>query len=152
MSLNANNKPVYAITPVNSGGSISNTSSHGTIGVDSTSNPTPATVFTASASGSRVYSVIASNSDTNVVNVLFYILDGSSVYPLGIVNVPLSSGNAANTLAIDCLSATYMPGLPYDNTGKPYIELKASAKLKAVNLANQAAGSVYFTAQGADYQ
>jgi|GEM_PF-1798146 hypothetical protein len=152
MSLNANNKPVYAITPINSSGSVSNTSSHGTIGVDSSSSPTPALIVTASASGSRVYSLIATNSDSHAVDLLFYILDGSNVYPIGIVNIPASAGNATNTLAVDCLSSSTMVGLPYDNTGKPYIELKASAKLKAVNLANQTAGSVYITAMGADYQ
>jgi hypothetical protein len=148
MALNANQIPVYGISPKNSVADL-NAASAGTLGADTNG----VAAYTASASGSRVYSLVATTTDTAAVNLFVYILDSATVIPLGIVNVPLSSGNLANTLAVDVLDPTVLKGMPIDNTNKRYIELKASAVLKVAVLANMtAAKHCYVSAQGADYQ
>jgi hypothetical protein len=146
MSLNANNKPVYAITPNCSVGALSNGSNLVTLGSDTNGQ----VVLTASASGTRVYTLLANNTDVNAYAVYVYIkLAGGSVLPLGIVNVPISAGNTTAAGNFDVIAN--LTGLPYDNTGKPYIELPASAILKVGNKASQT-GTIYVTALGADYQ
>ncbi len=149
MSLNANQIPVYAITPKTGVGVIAASSNTVTLG----SNSNAATIFTASASGSRVYSLIGTTDDTVTVNVLLFIYRNTTVQPLGIVNIPLSSGNVANTLNVDMLDPTVLKGLPIDNSGKRYIELGANDVLKCGALANlTSAKTCYVTAMGADYQ
>lgn len=149
MSLSANQIPVYSITPKTGVGAIVASSNTVTLGSDTNG----ATIFTASASGSRVYSLVANTNDNvAAVNVLLYILSGASVRPLGIINVPLSSGNVATIVNVDCLNPAVLNGMPIDNTGKRYIELGANEVLKCGALANlSAAKTCYVTAQAADY-
>lgn len=149
MSLNANQIPVYSITPKTSVGVATGSSNTVTMGSDTNG----VAIFTASASGSRVYSLVANLNDTAAGNVMLYILNGATVRPLGLINVPLSSGNVANVLNVDCLNPAVLNGMSIDNTGKRYIELGASEVLKFGMLANLSAGkSCWVTAQGADYQ
>lgn len=150
MSLNANQIPVYSITPRTSVADL-NAASAGALG--STSNAV--TCFSASASGSRVYSLIATTTDTVAVNLFLQIVgsDGTTVKPIGQINVPANSGNIASTLVVDCLNSTVVVGLPIDNTGKRYVELGASETLRVSVVANMTATKhCYVTAQGADYQ
>lgn len=151
MALSANQIPVYAITPKTSSATL-NAATAGALGA----NTNAQTVFTASASGSRVYSLIATTNDTAAVN-LFIQIDkggaGTTIMPIAQVNVPISSGNIASTLAVDCLNAAVAVGMPIDNTGKRYIELAANDKLIVSTVANMtAAKQCYVTAMGADYQ
>lgn len=151
MALNNNQIPVFAITP-KAGVGILNAATAGALG--STTNAV--TVFTAaSLSGSRISSLMANTDDTAAVNLFLSIVlsDGATVLPLGIVNVPLSSGNAANTLNIDCLDPTVLRGIQYDESGKPYLDLPAGSTVRASTLANMtSAKKCYVTAIGADYQ
>ena len=147
--LSANQIPVYAITPKTGVGLIAASSNTVTLG----SNTNSATIFTASASGSRIYSLMASTDDTTTVNVFLFIYRGTTVQPLGLVNVPLSSGNTnAARFPVDILASANLPGLPVDVTGGPYIELGANEVLKCGALANLTASKTcWLTAQGADY-
>jgi hypothetical protein len=118
-----------------------------TLGVDTNG----ATAYTAGSAGSDVTSLIASTNDTVAVNVFIWILNGSNVKPLGIVNVPLSSGNAASVPSVDLIAS--IPGLPLNAQGKRYIPLYASEVLRVGALANlTAAKHCYVTALGSDYQ
>ena len=147
MALNPNQIPIYAITPRTAVG-ILNAATAGSLG----SNTNGVTIHTAGANGGRVYSLMMNTDDTAAVNVFLYLYDGSNVKPLGLVNVPLSSGNVAGANAVNALNQTSMPGLPIDNLGKPYIEMAANEVLKMACLANMtAAKKLYATAQGADY-
>lgn len=142
--------PVYAVTPQNNGGQIVTSTGTGTLG----SNTGGIAIYTAGANGSRVYSLILSTTDTTTGgnNVFLYILNGSTVLPIGQINVPISSGNIASTPAVDALNSANCPGLPFDGTGKPYIELTASAVLKFSVIAAVGSGKTLFaTAIGADY-
>lgn len=122
----------------------------GTLGSDNNGT----TIFTAGTYGSRIISLIGSTDDTVTSNVWIYILrGGSTVIPVGLVNIPLSSGNTnAARFVVDFLGGGNIPGLPVDNSGRQYIPLLAGDVLRASTLANlSATKSVWLTAFSLDY-
>jgi hypothetical protein len=122
----------------------------GTLG----SNTNGITIYTAGSQGGRVISLIASTDDTVTINVFLYIYRGTTVIPVGLVNIPLSSGNTnAARFAVDFLNGINIPGLPIDQTGRQYIPLLANDVLKASTIANlSATKSAWINASGVDYQ
>jgi hypothetical protein len=150
MSLTAGQIPKVANVLNGGVGVISASANTVTLG----SNTNGATIYTAGSAGSRVFSLTAVTDDTVTVNVFLYIYSGSTVIPFGLVNIPLSSGNTnAARFNVDFLDGVNIVGLPIDNTGKRYIQLKANEVLKCGALANlTSAKSVWLQAQGADYQ
>ena len=149
MALTAGQIPKLA-NVLNGGVGVLTGTTIGTLG----SNTNGVTIYTSGASGGRVLSLIASTDDTVTVNVFLYILRSSTVIPIGMVNIPLSSGNTnAARFPVDFLNGTNLPGLPIDNTGRQYIPLLASDVLKASTLVNLSASkSAWINASGADYQ
>jgi hypothetical protein len=149
MPLSASQIPIVANVPTSGVGVLTGTTI-GTLG----SNTNGVTIYTAGADGGRVLSLMASTDDTVTINVFLYIYRGSTVVPIGLVNIPLSSGNTnAARFPVDFLNGTNLPGLPIDNTGRQYIPLIANDVLKATTLANlTAAKSAWLTAHCADYQ
>ena len=149
MSLTAGQIPKLA-NVLNGGVGVLTGTTIGTLG----SNTNGVTIYTAGTSGGRVLSLIASTDDTVTINVFLYILRSSTVIPIGMVNIPLSSGNTnAARFPVDFLNGTNLPGLPIDNTGRQYIPLLSNDVLKATSLANlTAAKSAWINASGADYQ
>lgn len=147
MGLNANQIPVYGITPKTAVGTIPNATAAGTLGT--TTNAI--TVLTAGSNGAIVDSVVASTTSTAAVNLFISIVDsaGTGVRPIGIVNVPLSSGNVANTLAVDVLNSAVLVGMTVDQNGKRIIRLGASETLRVAVLATLT-GIVYVSAQYTD--
>jgi len=150
MTLTAGQIPLVANVPNGGVGVIAASSNTVTLG----SNTNGATIYTAGSAGGRVFSLTAVTDDTVTVNVFIYIYRGTTVIPLGLVNVPLSSGNVfASRYNVDFLDGVNIVGLPIDNTGKRYIPLKANDVLKCGALANlTAAKSCWVHASGADYQ
>lgn len=150
MSLSQNQIPVYGIKPF-SGIGILNAATAGALGSDTNG----VTICTAEATiGSRVDSLVISTDDTAAVNVFIYIKNGSDIKPLGIVNVPLSSGNSGTVASVDALqgSGVTLLGMEVDNNGKRYFNLGAGEILKCAVLANMtAAKKAHVTAIGAHY-
>lgn len=122
----------------------------GTLG----SNTNGVTGYTAGSQGGRVISLMASTDDTVTINVFVYIYRGTTVIPIGMVNIPLSSGNTnAARFPVDFLNGTNLPGLPVDNTGRQYISLLAGDVLKFTTLANlSSTKSAWVSISGIDYQ
>lgn len=149
MSLSAGQIPIVA-NVLNSGVGVLTGTTLGTLG----SNTNGVTIYTAGSKGGRVISLMANTDDTVTINVYLYIYRGSTVIPIGMVNIPLSSGNTnAARFPVDFLNGTNLPGLPIDNTGRQYIPLLANDVLKATTLANLSANkSAWVAAHGADYQ
>jgi hypothetical protein len=149
MPLSASQIPIVANVPTSGVGVLTGTTI-GTLG----SNTNGVTIYTAGADGGRVLSLMASTDDTVTINVFLYIYRSTTVVPIGLVNIPLSSGNTnAARFPVDFLNGTNLPGLPIDNTGRQYIPLIANDVLKATTLANlTAAKSAWLTAHCADYQ
>lgn len=150
MTLTSGQIPKVANVPNGGVGLIAASSNTVTIGADANG----ATIYTAGASGGRVMSLTAVTDDTVTVNVFIYILRSATVIPLGLVNVPLSSGNTnAARFNVDFLDGVNIVGLPIDNTGKRYIPLKGSDVLKCGALANlTAAKTCWVHGSGNDYQ
>jgi hypothetical protein len=149
MALSAGQIPKLA-NVINGGVGVLTGTTVGTLG----SNTNGITIYTAGASGGRVLSLTASTDDTVTINVWLYIYRSTTVIPVGLVNIPLSSGNTnAARFVVDFLNGTNIPGLPIDNTGRQYIPLLANDVLKATSIANlSATKSAWLTAHGADYQ
>ncbi len=147
--LSAGTLPKYANVPNSGTGVLTASANTVTLG----SNTNAATCYTAGSSGGRVYTLVANTDDTVTVNVMLFIYSGSTVRPLGIVNVPLSSGNVANVLNVNMLDSAVLKGLPLDSANNRYIPLAANEILKAGALANMTtAKTCWVTALGSDYQ
>lgn len=149
MALTNGQIPKVANVP-NGGVAVLTGTTIGTLG----SNTNGVTGYTAGSSGGRVMSLTATTDDTVTINVFVYIYRGTTVIPVGLVNVPLSSGNTnAARFAVDFLNGVNIPGLPIDNTGRQYIPLMANDVLKFTTLANlTAAKSCWVQVSGNDYQ
>jgi len=149
MALTAGQIPKVA-NVLNSGVAVLTGTTIGTLG----SNTNGVTGYTAGSQGGRVISIMASTNDTTTVNVFVYILRGATVLPIGMVNIPLSSGNTnAARFPVDFLNGTNLPGLPVDNTGRQYIPLLAGDVLRFTTLANlTGSNSAWINVSGLDYQ
>lgn len=150
MALSSGQIPKVANVPNGGVALIAGSSNTVTLG----SNTNGASAYTAGSQGGRVMSLTAVTDDTVTINVFVWILRSSTVIPLGLVNVPLSSGNTnAARFNVDFLDGVNIVGLPIDNTGKRYIPLLAGDVLRVGALANlTSAKTVWVHASGNDYQ
>jgi hypothetical protein len=107
------------------------------------SNTNGVDIFTAGTYGSRVISLIASTDNAAIVNVWLYIYrNNTTVLPIGLVAVPINSGNTnAVRFNTDFLNGSNILGLPLDNTGRQYIPLLGGDVLKASTIADLGGGS-----------
>lgn len=149
MALTNGQIPKVANVP-NGGVAVLTGTTIGTLG----SNTNGVTGYTAGSQGGRIMSLTATTDDATTVNVFVYIYRGTTVIPVGLVNVPLSSGNTFTArFAVDFLNGVNIPGLPIDNTGRQYIPLMPNDVLKFTTLANlSATKSCWVQVSGNDYQ
>ena len=135
MSLAAVNLPKYC-TVLNGGvaklGDGASTVGATALGVDGIAADAKV-CYTAGAYGGMVESLMASTNDTVTVNVFIYGLDGATVHPFGIVNVPFSAGNLGTVPNVDLING--LIGLPINSVYKKYIPLRANMTLKVAVLA-----------------
>jgi len=106
--------------------------------------------YTAGAFGGMVESLMVSINDTVAVNMFVYILDGATVYPIGICNIPINSGNLGTAYAIDVINS--LAGLPYNSVYRKYIPLRANQVVKVAVLAPMTVNkSLWATTSGVDF-
>jgi hypothetical protein len=150
MALTAGQIPLVANVPNGGVALIAGSSNTVTLG----SNTNSLAVYTAGSKGGRVMSLTGVTDDTVTVNVFVFIYRGTTVIPIGLVNIPLSSGNTnAARFNVDFLNGSNILGLPVDNNGRQYIPLMANDVLKVGALANlTAAKTAWIHASGNDYQ
>lgn len=150
MALTAGQIPIVANVPNGGIAAISASSNIVTLG----SNTNGLAAYTAGTKGGRVMSLTAVTDDTVTVNVFVYIYRGTTVIPIGLVNIPLSSGNTnAARYNVDFLNGANILGLPIDNSGRQYIPLLPNDVLKVGSLAGlTAAKTCWVQASGNDYQ
>ena len=150
MSLTAGQIPIVANVLNGGVGIISESSNIVTLGIDTNG----VSVYTAGTKGGRVMSLTAVTDDTVTVNVYVYIYRVTTVIPLGLVNIPLSSGNTqAARYNVDFLNGSNIVGLPIDNSGRQYITLLPNDLLKVGSLAGlTTAKKCWVQASGNDYQ
>ena len=152
MALSAVNLPKYA-TVLN--GDVCQLGVSGTtvgataLGVDGIAEDAKV-CYTAGAYGGIVESLMCSTNDTAAVNAFVYILSGTTVHSLGIVNIPLSSGNAASVANVDLING--LAGLPINSVYKKYIPLMAGMSVKIAVLAAMTANKYLIVkSTGLDY-
>jgi hypothetical protein len=106
--------------------------------------------YTAGAYGGMVESLLVSSNDTAAVNVLVYAMDGATVHPIGICNVPINSGNLGTVPNVDIING--LVGLPINSVYKKYIPLRAGMTLKVAVLAAMTANkSIWAKTTGVDF-
>ena len=150
MALTTGQIPIVANVPNGGVAAIVASSNIATLG----SNTNGVTAYTAGTKGGRVMSLTAVTDDTVKINVFVWILRGSTVIPLGLVNVPLSSGNTeAARFNVDFLNGANIVGLPVDNAGRQYIPLMPNDVLRVGSLTGLSASKTcWVQASGNDYQ
>jgi len=110
--------------------------------------------YTAGAFGGMVESLIMNTNDTAAVNVLVYELNGSTIIPKGIVNIPANSGNIGTVAAVNALAGigVTLIGFPINANGKAYIPLRPNSQLKVATLGAMTANKcLWASADGVDY-
>lgn len=152
MSLQAVNIPKYA-TVLNGGvgvlGTGASTVGATAVGIDGIAADAKV-CYTAGAYGGIIESLMVSTNDTAAVNVIVYLLDGATVHPLGVVNIPINSGNLGTAANVDVING--LQGLPINSVFKKYIPLRPNMTLKVAVLAAMTANKyVWAKAMGVDY-
>lgn len=97
------------------------------------SNTTPVNLVAGGVNGTKVISIICSNTDTSAYNVTFSVLRSPTSYVLGTVAIPASSGNVAGSPPVSILNTTNVPGIPQDSDGNPYLFLEPTDTLQMAN-------------------
>jgi hypothetical protein len=112
------------------------------------------TAYTAGSQGGRIISMMGSTDDTVTTNVFVWINRSSTIIPVGLVNIPLSSGNTnAARFPVDFLNGSNLPGLPVDNTGRQYIPLMPNDALRVGPSGSFTAGkAAWISTHGVDFQ
>lgn len=89
------------------------------------------TLYTFPSDDCNVLMLSAVTDDTAANDLIFYINTNSTDYRIGHVDLPATSGTDGTTNAVNCLNATNLPFLLYDDTGlNKYIPGKAGDVLK----------------------
>jgi hypothetical protein len=98
-------------------------------------------LYTASTDDAVVKAINVASFDS-AARVMSLWIVGTDAQPIliGAVNIPANSGNNGTAAAVDLLTGTLLPSLPYDNSGKRVIMLKGGQKL-AVSVPAVTAGT-----------
>lgn len=153
MPLNQGQIPRVSVVPNGSVALIAASANTVTLGSNTNSLACYTVGATGGNAGGRVMALTGVTDDTVAVNVFVFILRATTVIPIGLVLIALSSGNtSAARFNIDFLDGIAILGLPLDNTGKRYIPLLTGDILKVGALANlTAAKTAWIHASGNDY-
>lgn len=112
------------------------------------------TIATGGANGTKITSLMATSSDTVARNVTWGITTGGVFFPLGTVQVPITAGQVDLTNpAVNLFNPTFLPGLPQDSDGNPYVLLSGTGdtlQIKSLTTVT-AAKEVDVVAIGADF-
>lgn len=90
-------------------------------------------VITAGASGTKITSILATNTDGTNRNVILQIVRATTqagTYQLTFLQINASAGNINTTPSFNLL--INIPGLPIDNDGNPYLFLQSGDKIQAL--------------------
>lgn len=108
------------------------------------------TVFTAGSLGSRIDTLIATNSDAANASVVQLALQKSGVdYVLGEIAVPIGSGTNGSAKSVALLNSTDIPGLGYTESGSIFLEQGVSLRAR-VKTAVSGSNSVQIVGVGGD--
>lgn len=126
--------------------------------VSTVSGSTFTTLYTGGVNGTKITSVMASNTSTSAL-ITAILTIGSTVsgaqlyYPIGSVTMPSLASYDAAVVGSNLFAAATIP-LPVDGDGNPYLFLTSTAYTLAVGISSAiqtTGGRVTFTAIGADF-
>lgn len=146
MAITQKDKPIFFTDQKSGVGSAVNATGAGTLG----SNTNAVTIYTgATTYGSMVTSLLFNTDDTTAGNAYVFIYNGSSVRPLGMVHIPIQSGDIGGLTGapvVDALagSGNSLIGLPRDAQGKYYIMLDDGEVLKFAMKAAPTSGKTFY--------
>lgn len=84
------------------------------------------THVTGGTNGSKISSLTAVSNSTSAHVFTVALSSGGTAVTLGAVSIPASAGTDGSTPGIDIFSAQYIPGLPVDGAGQPYVTLPST--------------------------
>jgi hypothetical protein len=108
--------------------------------ITSASGTTPVSLVAGGVNGTKVISIVCSNTDISAYNVTFAVSRSSINYVLGTVAIAASAGNLAGSPPVSILNTTNVPGIPQDSDGNPYLFLEPTDTLLMTNGSAIAAG------------
>lgn len=109
-------------------------------------------VYTAGANGTKISGLNATNNDGTAKSLTVSILNGSTLFPLGVALLGVNAGANSTTASVDCLSQSLIPGLPVDSDGHPYIILVSGDSLQVTcNVAPGTGNTVTVVATCGDF-
>lgn len=109
------------------------------------------TVFAAGTSGSRIDTLIGTNTDTGVATVVqLAILKNGVTYVVGEVTVPANAGTNGTVKSVAMLNPTDIPGLAYTENGAVYLETLCALQARC-KVAVAGVFAVQIVGVGGDY-
>lgn len=93
------------------------------------------TFITAGTNGSKIEWINAVTSDTAINNVTFYLYNGTTSFPIGVVQVPIGSGNTYSTPPLSIFASVNLPSLTYDANGNKFLYLPSGWSVQVSVLA-----------------
>lgn len=153
MSFDKVNKPWYANVNKSYRESIQHVGGSPSIAGAFASLTNAILIATAGSLGSKVKNFFCSTQES--VDRDYFVFkvntDGVTIYPIGIVSIPATSGTVSGIPAVDILAQ--LVGLSADNQSKPVLEMEASEKLYISCLTTMTDDlPAYFTALLKDYE
>lgn len=111
------------------------------------------TLLTGGTDGSVVEFISVHSTDTVARDLLFYLNDGTTNYPLFTVNIPINAGNTNAIAAVAPLNQTTLwPAVPFNNSGNKFIYVASGWSLRvSATVAVSATRAISITAHGGNY-
>jgi hypothetical protein len=110
--------------------------------ITNASGTTAVSLVTPGANGTKVISIVCTNTDASGYNVAFSVLRSSTSYVLDTATIAAGAGTSASTPPASILNATNIPGIPLDSDGNPYLFLEPTDTLQMANGSTITAGKV----------
>jgi len=110
--------------------------------ITNTSGTTTVSLVTPGANGTKVVSIVCTNTDSSGYNVTFSVLRSSTAYVLDTAAIPAGAGSSGATPPASILNATLIPGIPVDSDGNPYLFLEPTDTLQMANGSTITAGKM----------
>jgi hypothetical protein len=108
--------------------------------ITNASGTTPVNLVIPGTNGTKVISIVCSNTDASSYNVTFSVLRSSTTYLLDTVAIPASAGYSASAPPVSILNTINIPGIPQDSDGNPYLFLEPTDTLQMANGSTLATG------------
>lgn len=110
------------------------------------------TLASAGSNGSIVESINVSTTDTAADTFVVWMNNGTAIFLMCTVNIPITAGDSTGVAAVDILRSGLMPGLPVDANGNFVVYVPSGWSLQIQSQAAVTAGkTIYAVAMGADY-